>query len=396
MINRERLAYLVKSAVERTASQDELQELIDMLKNDTGEIAVETETLLKENKITERKELSAASINTMATAVLRLDGGVEKPVIKVINLWKKVAAAASIMVMLGAGSYFLIFNNPKQNIIAETIITEPQDILAPQNIRAKITLSDSTTVTIDSVSTGMLATQGNVNIIKTSKGGIAYQSTVDSRQSKIAYNTVYNSRGSNILSLTLNDGTRLWLNSESSVRFPVAFIGNERKVIVTGEVYFEVVKSSKKFLVDANGTLTEVLGTHFNINAYRDKALVKITLLEGRVKVTSSNNQSAIIRPLQQVEVENSSTIRVIGGINPEEVMAWKNGSFQYKDADIEFIMKDLMRWYDIEVAYEGVKPAGHYAGVISRNTNLSEVLKMLEMSGVKTKIKDRKIIVMQ
>ncbi|MEJ7823528.1 MAG: FecR domain-containing protein, partial [Chitinophagaceae bacterium] len=241
-----------------------------------------------------------------------------------------------------------------------------------------------------------LATQGNVNIIKTSKGGIAYQSTVDSRQSKIAYNTVYNSRGSNILSLTLNDGTRLWLNSESSVKFPVAFIGNERKVIVTGEVYFEVVKSSKKFLVDANGALTEVLGTHFNINAYRDKALVKITLLEGRVKVTSSNNQSAIIRPLQQVEVENSSTIRVIGGINPEEVMAWKNGSFQYKDADIEFIMKDLMRWYDIEVAYEGVKPAGHYAGVISRNTNLSEVLKMLELSGVKTKIKDRKIIVMQ
>ncbi len=395
MINRERLAYLVKNAVEKTASQDELQELIDMLKNDTGEIAWETETLLKENKTTERKELSTASIDIMAMAILRLDGGVEKPVIKVINLWKKVAVSASIILMLGAGSYFLIFKSPKQNKIAETIITAPQDILAPQNIRAKITLSDSSTVIIDSVSTGMLAIQGNVNIIKSSKGGIAYQSTADNRQSKIEYNTVYNSRGSNILSLTLNDGSRLWLNSESSVTFPVAFLGNERKVIITGEVYFEVVKSSKKFLVDANGTLTEVLGTHFNINAYKDKARVKITLLEGRVKV-SSNNQAAIISPLQQVEVENSSTIRVIGGINPEEIMAWKNGSFQYKDADIEFIMKDLMRWYDIEVAYEGIKPAGHYAGVISRNTNLSEVLKMLEMSGVKTKIKDRKIIVMQ
>jgi hypothetical protein len=267
------------------------------------------------------------------------------------------------------------------------------DVEAPQSNRAAITLASGHKIYLDSAAKGILVSQGNVKLFKLADGEITYSGSNTAAE----YNTLTNPRGSRPVAMTLTDGTKVWLNAGSSLTYPVAFTGKERNVEITGEAYFEVTHhTGMPFTVKKLGDDASilVLGTHFNVNAYDDEAAMKITLLEGAVKVSKGTN-SSLLTPGQQAELKDGS-IRLINDADMDEVMAWKNGKFQFGEkTGIETIMRQVARWYDVETEYRG-KVNRHFWGSISRNVNVSQVLKMLETTGaVHFKMEGMKVIVM-
>lgn len=313
---------------------------------------------------------------------------------KKIVLWRIGAAAAAVAILIvGLFIYRLLNKNSSGNISEKIVAASVRDVQAPRRTKATITLSNGQVISLDSINNGVLSRQGNVNIVKTAKAGIAYKSASEQvKSAQVKYNTLYNPRGSMVVHLTLADGTRVWLNSESSLHYPVSFRGNKREVKITGEAYFEVAKNAnKKFIVDANGVITEVLGTHFNVNAYKEEGRTVVTLLEGAVRVEKFG-ASVLIEPGQQVIATN--TVRVVSNVDMGAVMAWKNGEFIMKSVAVGDIMRQIARWYDVKVIYKGGIPDGTISGEVSRNLNLSQILKVFEYSGVHVKLDSGKVIV--
>ncbi|MBC7886475.1 MAG: FecR domain-containing protein [Ferruginibacter sp.] len=317
---------------------------------------------------------------------------------KVSTIWRRWSVAASIIFIIAIGGFYYLSNKFSKQV-GTAQIGQAKDVTAPKGTKAVIILADGSRIVLDSLQTGALVTQGNVQVRKNADGKIVYSG----KTAEVAYNTIYNPRGSNVVALTLIDGTQVWLNAESSMKYPVAFTGTQRKVEITGEAYFEVSKDAKKkFLVDAKGVITEVLGTHFNVNSYSDEASTKITLLEGSVKVTSGT-ATGLLKPRQQAQCSNSllgngggdGGIKILNDIDTDEVMAWKEGKFQFGEkADIASIMRQIARWYNVEVEFKGTVTE-HIGGSISRNVNASKVLKMLGTTGVaKFVIEGNKVIV--
>jgi ferric-dicitrate binding protein FerR (iron transport regulator) len=196
--------------------------------------------------------------------------------------------------------------------------------------------------------------------------------------------------------VVLADGTKVWLNAASSLYYPTAFTGRERRVEFHGEAYFEVAKNAAQpFIVTTNKSEIKVLGTHFNINAYENEQAVKTTLLEGAVQV-STDTKTAVLKPGEQAIVSGKDPAIHVMQTDTDAAIAWKNGWFLFDKADIETIMKQLERWYDVEVMYAGEISKDHYTGQVPRNAKLSEVLKMLELSQTHFKIDGKKITVLQ
>lgn len=322
----------------------------------------------------------------------------ETPVIrvKVGKGWIRWAAAAVILVITG-GSYFYHQNkNEKPNTFSPA--TTSRDIQAPQSNRATITLAGGQRVFLDSAANGQLAMQSQVRLVKLAEGKIGYESSASVGQSaEVAYNTLTNPRGSKVVNITLADGSRVWLNAGSSLSYPVAFTGKERNVQFRGEAYFEISPdASRPFTVTRSGdnVRIKVLGTSFNVNAYDDESATKVTLIEGSVRVSKGKNTS-LLKPGQQVQIKEENN-KIIDGADIDEVMAWKNGKFRFSEkTDIEMIMRQIARWYDLDVEYEG-KVNEHFWGSISRTVNASQVFKMLQATGfVKFRIEGRKVTVM-
>lgn len=313
--------------------------------------------------------------------------------IKKLNRWNY--AAAIILVALAG---YLLFVQNKRTIKYETSpLAVSKNIEAPKISKATITLANGKTLYLDTVVNGAIALQEGTRLVKLSNGEIIYQTTPENSSRQIEYNTLTNPRGSKVIALTLNDGTKVWLNSESSLRYPTAFIDKERKVEITGEAYFEVSKDAvRKFIVSGNGVTTEVLGTHFNINTYANEPEKKVTLLEGSVKVSAQSERQkseAVIHPGEQAKI--GEKLKIIKGVNVEEVMAWKSGRFQFNKADLQEVMRQIARWYDVEIQYEGKIAPQQFGGKLQKNLNLSELLDGLEKSQVHFKIEGRKVIVM-
>ncbi len=303
--------------------------------------------------------------------------------------WKRYAIAASAVFAIGIISYFFLFNKDKNPEVVTISKTLSHDIIAPSATKAMITLADGTQVALDNVTSGTLTKQANVNVIKTEDGKIIYTGSA----SEMIYNTLTNPRGSKVIDITLADGSHVWLNAGSSVTYPVAFVGNERKVTITGEAYFEVSRHpTKKFFVQANGSTTEVLGTHFNVNSYSNEADVKVTLLEGAVKVTKQN-VSGVLKPGQQAQITDK--INVVSDVDIETVIAWKNGLTKFKSADIKSIMRQVERWYNVDVVFEGNMPDRTFTGGVSRDAKLSELLRILEVSNIHFRLNGQKLVVM-
>jgi transmembrane sensor len=263
----------------------------------------------------------------------------------------------------------------------------------PGSDKAILTLADGTKVCLDEAADGVLRTSKALKIIK-QKGQVVYQFTGESELAdKVKHNTISTPKGGQY-QLVLPDGTQVWLNAASSLRFPTAFAGEERRVELRGEGYFEVSKyKDKPFKIVANTTVVEVLGTHFNVKAYPDEKATNTTLLEGSVKV-SNGNAGRIIKPGEQAIVDQSAGINIVEA-DLEQVTAWKQGYFQFNNEQFHSIAHQLERWYDIEFVYPPSLADKQFAGAIPRNTNLSQVLKILELSGsIKFKIEERRITV--
>ena len=304
--------------------------------------------------------------------------------------WRLVAAA-SITLVIGLGGWFFFLNkNYKQQQIVQKNITN--DIKPPEVNRATVTLANGQTVYLDSAAIGSLAVQGTVKLVKLANGKIAYQTESDEIIEKPVYNTLTNPKGSRVVDMTLADGSRVWLNAGSSVTYPIAFIENERTVSITGEAYFEVASDkTKPFRVTKDHMQVEVLGTHFNVNAYDDENNIKVTLLEGSVRL-KINEEKQILKPGEQAQV--SGTISIIKDVDEEAVMAWKDGRFKFSRVDIETIMRQAARWYDIDIEYRG-KVEGTLSGGIARNVNASQLFHVLELTDkVRFEIEGRKVIV--
>lgn len=307
--------------------------------------------------------------------------------------WKQWAAAAAILMLVAMGAY-LWYNRQEPLTVAQTSeIQKTVNDVAPGKYKARLTLADGSTIVLDSAAAGKLAQQGNVEVLN-KEGGLTYKpGTV--QPGTIEYNTLTTAKGE-IYNLQLADGSLIWLNSASSIRYPVAFAGKERKVEITGEAYFEVAHLDSKmpFKITVNGMEVRVLGTHFNINAYADKARIRTTLLEGSVAVTPAGSAKAVIlQPGQQAAVAGQS-VEVIKHADTEQAIAWKNGYFQFDEADLKTVMHEIERWYDVEIVYEGNVPQPVFGGKLSRNANASEVLKVLEQNRINFKIEGKKIIV--
>ncbi len=312
--------------------------------------------------------------------------------------WYKVAAVASVILLASIGFYF-IKPAPSKQIAQKSFAKNPvNDDIAPGGNKAILTLADGSRIILDSANNGTLSQQGTIKIIKLKDGELAYAKSAGENKGEILYNTISTPKGGQY-QLILADGSRVWLNAASSLRFPTTFSGNERKVDLTGEGYFEVAKNKDKpFKVSANNTIVEVLGTHFNINAYNDEPFVKTTLLEGMVKVSAplltGNSSPKFLHPGQQAGISKNGEITLTENADMEEAVAWKNGLFQFKSSDIKTVLRQIARWYDVDVEYVGEVNL-HFTGQLTRNENVSKVFKELALTGeVHFKIDGKKIIV--
>ncbi|WP_207516045.1 FecR family protein [Longitalea luteola] len=340
-------------------------------------------------------------------------GGNKAIPIRKIN-YRLVAAAAVILAVIGAGSYFWLLKEPPTTTAStKTTKAKPHD-LPPGRDAAVLTLADGRTIILDSAS-GTISQQGGATVINI-KGMVSYSSSSPAAGASgeaVVYNKVSTARG-NQYQLILADGTKVWLNSASSLRFPTAFTGEKREVELDGEGYFEVAKNTRKpFHVKTRTQHIEVLGTHFNVNAYSDEETVKTTLLEGSVKVRQSavdnrqssignrqpaknDHQQVILRPGEQAVMATNSPLTIDHSPDIEQVMAWKNGWFEFDDTDIKTIMRQISRWYDVDIKYETKTANEKYGGRISRNLNLSNILKMLENYGVHFKLEGKTLTVIR
>ncbi|WP_431211077.1 FecR family protein [Puia sp. P3] len=251
---------------------------------------------------------------------------------------------------------------------------------APGRKAAMLTLADGRQIALDSAGGGTIGRQGNNTVINL-KGALAYNAAGPAASSReLAYNTLTTNTG-NQYRLILPDGSRVWLNAESSVKFPVNFGNRERNVEITGEAYFEIAPEARRpFMVHYNDMTVQVLGTSFDVNAYTDESAVATTLVEGAVKVVNGGDQS-LIAPGQQVQV-NGRSMKVVSGINTDEVVAWKDEEFYFRRADIRSIMRQLARWYNIKVDYEGENITERFYARIPRNAPMSEALNALSLTG--------------
>jgi len=393
MTSKERVKHLLRLYADNAATEEDIKEMLFLLRQDTEDKELESFIL----ELREETKNDALSIpvdwETMWESIH------PSAPVKKMHWWR---VAAAVIIILGAGSY-LWFNYPtntSKEIVRSRAVQEPPKDIQPGGNKAVLTLADGSQIALDSTANGRLATQGNSEVIKLSNGQLAYKGTGDNK-GEVLYNTMSTPRGGQY-SLILPDGSKVWLNAISSIRYPAAFKGSERNVEITGEAYFEVAKDhAHPFKVSVHSPSgkesmqVEVLGTHFNINAYSDEPLANTTLLEGSVKVTAEAG-STVIKPGQQAQVNDGGRIKMDPDINITDVMTWKDGYFTFRDTNLETIMRQIMRWYDVEVKYEDNNiPNRYFTAEVSRNKTLSGVLKILEQSNIHFKLEGRILTVM-
>jgi ferric-dicitrate binding protein FerR (iron transport regulator) len=323
----------------------------------------------------------------------------------VIPLYRRTAfkwIAAAAIIIMAVGGWWMVERRGARG--EKEAVAQTHDVPAPTNTRAVITLADGSKVYLDSASNGTIAQENNVAVVKNSDGSITYSHEGTKTQSEISYNTMFNPRGSKAISLTLSDGTKVWLNSESSLRYPASFAyAAVREVEITGEAYFEVQHNAKQpFKVHLpNGAVVEDLGTAFNINAYADAADIKTTLIKGSVKISAKlpdlSYSAVTLKPGEQSVINRTSPDhQITRSPDIEEVTAWKNGRFSFTDATIENILKEISRYYDAEIVYQDKIP-GEFVADISRDVPVSKLLHILELTNrVHFKIEGKRITVMK
>ena len=306
--------------------------------------------------------------------------------------WLKVAAA----VLLASTAVWIFTKNTKPlNHPGIPLAVKKHKPILPGGNKAYLTLADGSKIVLNDARTGKLTTQSGIQVTKAKDGMLVYQFKDKSQKnSSSPYNTITTPAGGQY-QLVLSDGTKVWLNAASALKFPAHFSADKREVELTGEAYFEVHKNAAApFVVNAADQQVLVLGTHFNIKAYADESMIKTSLLEGRVNISSAG-QTAVLHPGQEAVNKHNGQIRVADA-DVEESIAWKNGLFKFNNASIEEVMRQVARWYNIKVSYEGSLPVRQFTGTVSRQVNIKEMLDMLRYTGIQFKISEDHITVGQ
>jgi len=357
--------------VDQEAQQEELKQLVDQ------------EMLMEKLEY----RLHTSEKHAILDNIYLLSGTQKHPVYKTNKrsfLWLRFAAAASVLIIFSLGLYYTI-NKKNPNKITQNIKND----IAPGGNRAILTLSSGQQIVLTAAKNGKLAQQGNIVINKIGNGLIAYNglySRAAGGNTRIEYNTVSVPRGGTY-ALTLADGSKVWLNAQSSITFPTAFNGKERIVRITGEALFEVAHNAEHpFKVQTGKQTIEDIGTTFDVNAYTDEAATQTTLIEGKVKVNDM-----FLEPGQQSDGSHIKTV------NTDVITAWKTGNFHFDGEPIQAVMRQLARWYDIDVSYQGEPTKDLFYADISRNCNISAVLKLLESTnGVHFNVEGRRVTVIE
>ncbi|SEA02144.1 FecR family protein [Pedobacter hartonius] len=365
-----------------TASESELEKILDQygwyFQNQTDELHPDSD------------RMTAAIINRISGSEGVAEAGETKH--KRIFLWSAFGKAAALAMMISSIVLFYYFKKKDVHQTTYTTVNMPVRKIVPGGNKAVLILADGSSIMLDSAKNGMLTTQNNVHVYKLKNGQLFYNATASKSNHKMAFNTIITPRGGQY-QVILPDGSKVWLNSESELRYPSAFAGNQRAVELIGEAYFEVAKDKKRpFKISINHMQVEVLGTHFNIMGYKDEAATKTTLLEGSVRIIKGLSQKLIVPGEQATVAEHID----VASVNTEEAIEWKKGNFNFSHEKLGSIMRKVARWYDIEVDYEGKTTNATFVGTIPQSKNIEEVLKYLELTGlVHFKINERRITVM-
>ncbi|MFL5747484.1 MAG: FecR family protein [Niastella sp.] len=303
-------------------------------------------------------------------------------------MWPRFAVAAAILCLIAFSAVYIMRKTNQHKVVVAKQGNEKQDIRPGVN-KATLTLADGRSIILDSLTTGQLVQQGGTNVLN-KDGQLVYSKGTGTSKVEVLWNTLSTSKGQTY-PLLLGDGSKITLNSESSISYPVAFTGDLREVRITGEVFFEVAHdASKPFIVSAGNMVLQDLGTSFNVNAYSDEDAVKATLVEGSILVKKGIHKK-IIKPGQQAQVLPDD-IKVTE-VDVDKITAWKQGYFKFKEDKLSEAMKNIARWYNIDVVFEGDAKNVEISGDINRGSNLSEVLKILSLLKVDGRIEGRKLI---
>ena len=382
-----RFKELLDGYLRDSLSESELREFFD-LAEEKG--LLPDESMIREQGFDEKHEgfTDEKQREKMLMAVRRQAKEMERSV--PMRRWRWPTAAAAAVIVVAAGVYLLRGRARTEGIVKAK--TYKQDV-APGVNGAVLKLADGSVIVLDSTGNGEVTRQGNTRIVKQASGQLVYQE--QGASSEVLYNTLSTARGKQFR-IVLPDGTKVWLNSFSSLRYPASFTGGRRSVEITGEVYFEVApNAAMPFVVRTSREEVTVIGTYFNINSYTDEPLEKTTLLEGAIQVSDSSGK-VVLRPGQQASFGKNKGKIEVAEVNTADAVAWKNGYFHFDNADIQTVMRQLSRWYDVEVKYQGVPPTtGDVKGELGRGLTLAQVLKVLEQTRVHFRIEeDRRIVI--
>lgn len=381
-MDKEKISNLVEKFVVGTATTSEENELHAYYRQ-LNLVWEDNVPILLEEK--EKEKLKRKMLQDMLKQIGSQSSGKIVPFYKRQGFIKKIAFAATFLII--AASILFIYHAPKQShlVVAQDILKED---ITPGHNGATLHLSNGKTIILDSIRDGVIAQQEGLKIVK-KDGKLTYIGKSD----KVVYNDIVTTRGQQ-WELVLPDGTKVWLNAASSIHYPLSFNGKERLVKITGEAYFEVIhNSTQPFKVQVGNVQMEDIGTIFNINAYSDEPVIKTTLVDGSVKISTANHTN-LLTPGQQAITQENNSIQIKKNVNVEEIISWKNGQMKFENEDLQTIMRQISRWYDVTITYEGNIPKKIFNGGISRKSNLSELLKILEFEGVHFTQEGRNIIV--
>lgn len=372
----DRLDYLYRQYIGKRCTQEEAAEFFAYVRDPAYREALEMLAERHLGNIEIPADLPVVDWEHMYRAIVPAGEKKRTPVFTLVR-----AAAAACILLAGIGLYFFLNRRGQR----ESAPVAAEKVVLPGSNKAVLVLADGRRITLDSAHTGELTKQGDVAVVNSGNGTLEYQGAA-SASAGVLYNTLATPRGGQY-QLLLPDGTKVWLNAASSITYPTAFAGNERVIQMTGEAYFEVVHDKRRpFRVKAGNQTIEDIGTHFNVNAYADEPSQVTTLLEGAVKIGSH-----LLKPGEQAASANpgghlsggATTEIIVSHGDPVKAVAWKNGFFDFSDASLPMVMRQLGRWYNVEVSFEGQIKERQFSGMIGRSLTLGQVLRGLTREGV-------------
>lgn len=376
----QRITFLLKKSGEEGLTKAEEAELTTFFQDEANRELFNSAAIALPEDNSGDAEVNRDDWEPMLQHILNADkpGNVGAPLKVLYRKWWQYAAAVAF-ILVAFGAWFLV-QNKKSGIMHH--IPEVAADIAPGNNKAMLRLSNGKTIVLSDAQNGVVGQQGNAQVVKMDNGVLAYQPGSQAGSNTVEYNTMITPRGGQYR-IILQDGSKVWLNAASSLKYPAVFNGPERVVELTGEAYFEIAaKADRPFRVKSQGQEVLVLGTHFNINAYPDETVTATTLITGKVRVSGAG-YAGMMQPGEQVQQQENRRWQLLRNVDTEAVMAWKNGYFSFNKANIVTVMRQLARWYDVNVIFETKNTEQAFVGEIPRNVSLEQALEVLKFSDI-------------